>query len=146
MCRSMRQQTHNGKPIPSLEELADLQDQERRSQINREQIQIIDDTYCVCQLCKKQVKMLPDIQLGGYGQHRASELQRELRQLKIRRESWNKGEIQLSNREIATLKQSIQWRQKELYDNKEKPMKIPLEKRLPLYRRGEMWVCGRCLV
>jgi hypothetical protein len=64
ICKNMRQQSqqHHGKPICTIEELKQMQDEDRRAQENKQKIQIIKNKWCVCQRCGAHIRMLPETQ------------------------------------------------------------------------------------
>jgi hypothetical protein len=142
VCMSVGQH-HNGKPIPSLEQLQQMENADKRAQDNRKRIQIINNTYAVCQQCSRQVLMLPEIE--SQATKRKAELERELVQLRERLHKHKTGLQKLQPKMVATTQNSINWRLTELKSSgQKKKKKVELKKRIPLYRKGEIWVCANC--
>jgi hypothetical protein len=141
VCKAMRYKQYRGKPLCTIEEIKQMQAADKRAQINRQKIQIINNEWCVCQRCGAHVKLLPEIQVPAT--KRESELKREVEQLRERLDKHEIGKEKLSLRQLASTKSSIQWRLKELKEESTQK-KMELQKRIPLYRRGESWVCFNC--
>jgi hypothetical protein len=132
--RTSRQLT--GKPVTkSL--LDETQEIDRRAQINKQKIKIINNMYAVCQGCGAHVRLLPETQtLSENNGLRPENIQR----LKDKLAASERGEIKLNSRQISGLKKSIATREKMRIE------KQSMSKRIPLYKCGELWVCGQCFV
>jgi hypothetical protein len=138
VCKSMAHKyQNNDKPICTIEELKQMQDEDRRAQDNFSKIKIIDNTWAVCQNEKCGVKPLPQTQPLSIH----SELHPDkIKERKYKLAAAERSKIKLNTRQIAGLKKAI-------ISRKEKTIeKQSIQKRIPLYRRGEWWVCGNCFV
>jgi hypothetical protein len=71
-----------------------------------------------------------------------TEYEREIKELQDKLECMKRGELKLNSSQVWSIKNSISRRQQRLETQQVK--KLPLEKRIPLYRRGELWICGQC--
>jgi hypothetical protein len=123
-----------------LEELQQMENADKCAQENFKCIKIIDNKFCVCQCCGAHVLMLPENATTPI--KRKVVLQKELEQLREKLRKDKAGEVKLSLRQLQITHGSINWRLSEL----KKPVrkKVELKKRLPLYRKGELWVCSNC--
>jgi predicted nucleic acid-binding Zn-ribbon protein len=86
--------------------------------------------------------MLPEIE--SQATKRKAELERELVQLRERLHKHKTGLQKLQPKIVATTQNSINWRLTELKSSGQKKKKVELKKRIPLYRKGEIWVCANC--
>jgi len=130
----------NGKKITS-KTVKELENRDKRLEENRQKIQVIANTFCICQACGAHVKLLPEVQNTN---EKVSRLTTELKQLKKKLELHKRGEIQLLEKSLRTLQASILWREVAMKDAKTNVKKLPLQERIPLYPYNEKFVCTNC--
>jgi hypothetical protein len=105
LCKSINNNnniiTAGGKPIPSVEEVQDMDSVYKRAEENKNNIQIIDDTFCVCMRCAARVRLLPPVNVLS-----CSEM-KELQNRKSKLEAEKRGEILLGQRQKTMLMNAI---------------------------------------
>jgi hypothetical protein len=97
-------QGDNEKVELDIKELERLEAIDIVAQANRQDIQIIANTFCVCQGCGTNIKLLPEVETTN---ERVRHLTGELKRLKQKLTLYEEGKLQLDNKLLRSLNDSI---------------------------------------
>jgi hypothetical protein len=111
-----------GKPLPSLEQILELEEVEKCAQQNFKNIKIVNG-QAQCQRCFMFVRLIP----SG-----------------IEIETHKKRQLKLDDPKLTGKRKTLLKNQFDKYEEKLKRRNL---NNIPLYRyrSGEIWICGRCL-
>ncbi len=113
-----------GKPLPSLEQILELEEVEKHAQQNFKNIKIVNG-QAQCQRCFMFVRLIPS---GS----------------SIEIETHKKRQLKLDDPKLTGKRKQLMQYQLDKFEEKlrrRNPNNIPLYR----YRSGEIWMCGRCL-